>query len=101
MKRQYQSGAAKRKAKKQRREIEAKGRQTLEDCGWRILHPSSLGESSVSQPVASSNVSAAEQGDDELSEAVQLEIGTDLVDERTHDIESYSSASSEGSSGGW
>jgi len=46
-----QSGAAKRKAKKQRREIEAKGRQTLEDCGWRILHPSS----SLSEPSCGSS----------------------------------------------
>ena len=66
--------------KKQRRKIEAKGRQTLVHCGWRILHPSSLGESSSSQPVASSNVSAAEQEDDELSEAVQLEVQTDVDD---------------------
>ena len=44
------------------------------------MHPSSLGESSSSQPVASSNVSAAEQEDDELSEAVQLEVQADVDD---------------------
>ena len=63
---------------------------------------SSLGESSSSQSVASCNVSAAKQEDDELSEAVQLEVqleiqtdADDSGDEGTNDIESYSSASSE------
>jgi len=34
-KRHYQSGAAKRKAKKQRTENEAKGKRTLEEFGWK------------------------------------------------------------------
>ena len=40
-KRLYQSGAAKRKAKKQRIESEAKGKRTLEEFGWKaIVRPS-------------------------------------------------------------
>ena len=38
-KRSYQSGAAKRKAKKQRIECEAKGKQTLEELGWVVHRP--------------------------------------------------------------
>ena len=34
LKRSYQSGAAKRKAKKKRIESEARGKQTLEELGW-------------------------------------------------------------------
>ena len=36
-KRQYQSGAAKRKAKKQRIASEAKGKRTLEELGWKAI----------------------------------------------------------------
>ena len=36
-KRQYLSGAAKRKAKKQRIESEAKGKRTLEEFGWKAI----------------------------------------------------------------
>jgi len=80
MKRQYQSGAAKQKAKEQRRGSEAKGKQTLEDLGWQI-HPSASlsgpSSGSSSTPVADSEV-FTEQLDDQAvpteSESVEDEI---------------------------
>jgi len=80
MKRQYQSGAAKRKAKEQQRESGAKGRQTLEDLGWQI-HPSSSlsgpSSGSSSRLVADSEV-FTEQLDDQAvpteSESLEDEI---------------------------
>ena len=38
-KRQYTSGATKRKAKKQKLEKEKEGRRTLEEFGWRVTSP--------------------------------------------------------------
>jgi len=109
MKRQYQSGAAKRKAKKQRREIEAKGRQTLEDCGWRILHPSSsLSEPSCGSSCGPTNSQLVGEVSEEpnsehlterLSERVQTDVQTDpdnpvSIADETHDgYELYSDSS--------
>jgi len=112
MKWHYQSRAAKRKAKKQHKEIEAKGRQTLEDCGWQILHPSSsLSESSCGSSCGPTNSQLVGEVSEEpnsehltepQSERVQLDVQTDpdhpvsIADEthETHELYSDSSGQS-------
>lgn len=103
MKRQYQSGAAKRKAKKQRREIEAKGRQTLEDCGWQILHPSSsLSEPSCGSSCGPTNSELVGEVSEEpnsehlterQSERAQSDVQTDPVSIADETHERYSDSS--------